>query len=304
MDLETLRTFVAVAQHGGVLAAARALRTPKQTVSRRLAQLEAEVGAPLLERDRKPLALTDAGRLFAERCLSIVASADAAVAELQPRGGVATGTLRVASPALFARLFLAPALSVLAQRHPLVRVELLATDSLEPSAPWEFDVVIWLGPLPDVRFRPVALGQATNVVCAAPALAASLAGVEPAALAGARAVLYSRSARAPVWRLVRGSRTVEVPVTPWLRTNDPDVALSAARAGLGVTSLPGVLVAADLRAGRLQRLLPDWRVQVGAITALYRPGARPLAAVRTLLDALGRAVAAGPPPDLADAPHG
>jgi DNA-binding transcriptional LysR family regulator len=291
MELDVLRTFVAVAQHGGVLAASRALRVPKQTVSRRLAQLEESLGVALFERARRPLTLSDAGRLFAERCLGIVTSADAAVAEIQQQSAILTGPLRVASPALFARLFLAPVLGQLAQQHPLLRIELLATDALDPRAPWELDVVIWFGALPDVQWRAFPLGRAENVLCAAPAFAASLTGASPAELGRARAVLYSRSIQAPSWRLVRGAEALEVALDPWLRTNDVDSALAAVLNGHGVASLPGVLVEPHLRAGRLTRVLPGWRVEIGPVTALYRPSSRSMTAVQTFLEGVRRAVA-------------
>jgi DNA-binding transcriptional LysR family regulator len=300
MDLDTLRTFIAVAQHGGVLAASRALRVPKQTVSRRLAQLEDDLGVALFEHDRRPLTLTDAGRLFAERCLSVVTSADAAVAEIQQRSAVVTGLLRVASPALFARLFLAPALGMLAQRHPLVRVELLATDALDPSTPWEFDVVIWVGALPDVRWRASPLGRAANVLCASPAFVASLGGIEPAELEHARSVHYTRELQAPTWHLARGAETIEVRINPWLRTNDAEAALAAVLAGQGVASLPQILVAPYLHTGRLQRVLPGWRVEVGAISALHRPASRSSTAVQALLEEVRRAVGEATPNEPAE----
>ena len=211
------------------------------------------------------------------------------MAEIQQRSAILTGRLRVASPGLFARLFLAPVLGQLAQQHPLLRIELLANDELDPRAPWELDVVIWFGPLPDVQWRPFPLGRAANVLCAAPAVAASLAGAAPAELGRARTVHYSRSIQAPSWHLVRGAETLEVAIDPWLRTDDADSALAAVMSGYGVASLPGVLAEPHLRAGRLARVLPDWRVEIGPITALYRPSSRTMAAVQAFLAGVQRA---------------
>lgn len=297
MEIDTLRTFVAVAQHGGVLAASRALRVPKQTVSRRLAQLEESLGVALFARDRRPLALSDAGRLFVERCLSIVTSADAAVAELQHHDALVTGPLRVASPALFLRLYLAPLLGPLVQQFPLLRVELLATDELDPGAPWELDLVIWFGALPDVQWRATRLGNADNVLCAAPAVAAQLRSIEPADLARVRTVHYSRGIHAPTWRLASGGGTVEIEIEPWLRTNDADAALAVVLGGHGVARLPPVLAEPYIREGRLERILPAWRVELGPITALHRPSSRSAVAMQALLGALRRSLMAAQSPE-------
>jgi DNA-binding transcriptional LysR family regulator len=158
-------------------------------------------------------------------------------------------------------------------------------------------VVIWFGALPDVQWRPFPLGRAENVLCAAPAVAASLDGLAPTELGRARTVLYSRSVGAPSWRLGRDGETLDVAIDPWLRTNDVDSALAAVLNGHGVASLPGVLVTPHLQAGRLVRVLPGWRVELGPITALYRPSSRSPAAVQTFLTKVRHAVAAAQSPD-------
>jgi DNA-binding transcriptional LysR family regulator len=122
-------------------------------------------------------------------------------------------------------------------------------------------------------------------------VAAALAGASPAELGRARAVLYSRSIQAPSWRLTRGGEALDVAIDPWLRTNDVDSALAAVLSGHGVASLPGVLVEPHMRAGRLARVLPEWRVEIGPVTALYRPSARSMGAVQAFLSGVRHAIA-------------
>lgn len=288
MDLDNLRTFLAVVDHGGVLAAARALELPKQTVSRRLAALETEVGVALIERAHRPISFTQAGELFAARCRRVLDEVDAALRETRAQSLEPRGQLRIAAPQLFARKFLGAAIAELLTRHEDLRVKLVASDDLDPSLPWTFDAVFWIGEPPDVQWRARRLGVATNELCAAPSLLARYgAPRRPRDLASLPGLDYHRQPRRRPWLLTREGTQIEVALEPRVETNEPEVALEAALAGLGVASLPSLLVRPHLDAGVLVRVLPSWRVHVGPISLLYRAHAHPparLEAFMTLMD--------------------
>lgn len=287
MDFESLRIFLAVADHGGLLAAARALQLPKQTVSRRLAALADEIGVELFTRERRPLELTPAGALFAARCRQVLEDAEAAVREARAQLLEPRGVLRIAAPQLFARKLLAGVVTALAARHPALRIRLVTTDDLDPAVPWPHDAVFWIGEPPDVRWRVRRIGEASNELCAAPDLLARIgAPVDPRALATLPTVDYHRQARRRAWVLRRGDTTVEVALEPRLETNEPEVALAAALAGLGIANLPGLLVRGPLEQGRLQHVLPGWRAQVGPVLLLYPPHVHPPARLEALLAAV------------------
>lgn len=287
MELESVRIFLAVVDHRGLLAAARALEQPKQTVSRRLAALEAEVGVELFARERRPLELTAAGEVFAARCRQVLADAEAAVREARAQVLEPRGVLRIAAPSLYARKLLAGVVAGLAARHPGLRVRVVATDDLDPAVPWHHDAVFWIGEPPDVLWRVRRLGEASNLLCAAPSLLA--AGEEPSdpqGLAGLPLIDYHRRLRRRPWLLRRGGVTVEVTATPRIETNEPEVALAAALAGLGVASLPELLASEHVAAGRLRVVLPGWRVHIGPIVLLHPPHAHPPARIEALLTAV------------------
>ena len=287
MDFESLRIFLAVADHGGLLAAARALQLPKQTVSRRLAALADEIGVELFTRERRPLELTPAGALFAARCRQVLEDAEAAVREARAQLLEPRGVLRIAAPQLFARKLLAGVVTALAARHPALRIRLVTTDDLDPAVPWPHDAVFWIGEPPVVRWRVRRIGEASNELCAAPDLLARIgAPVDPRALANLPTVDYHRQARRRAWVLRRGDTTVEVTLEPRLETNEPEVALAAALAGLGIANLPGLLVRGPLEQGRLQHVLPGWRAQVGPVLLLYPPHVHPPARLEALLAAV------------------
>lgn len=307
MDLALLRTFVAFVDHGGVLAAARALRVSKQSLSRRLAALEEAIGAPLVDRDRRPVVPTEGGRVFAERCRAILAATDDALIDVRRRATTVTGTLRLATPQLFARLFLPPTLDRLGRDHPGLVVEAEAIDTPDPSRPWHWDAVVWLGPLPDVHWIAHPLFEARNLICAAPDDPERALLRRPADLARVRTIDYTRKPGPAVWPLARGTERLAVEVTPWLTTNDVDLALQMVLAGRGIGHLPGVLAAPHIAAGRLVDALPGWQAVFGPLTLLYRTPRHRLPRLAVFLDALDRAIAERVPrarrPTPDEAPH-
>jgi DNA-binding transcriptional LysR family regulator len=287
MDLESLRIFLAVADHGGLLAAARALEQPKQTVSRRLVALEAEIGVELFARERRPIELTPAGIVFAARCRQVIEGAEAAVREARAQVLEPQGVLRIAAPQLFARKLLAGVLTALAVRYPALRIRLVTTDDLDPAVPWHQDAVFWIGEPPDVRWRVRRIGEASNELCAAPGLLARIdPPVDPRDLATLPTLDYHRQPRRRAWVLRRDDTTVEVALEPRLETNEPEVVLDAALAGLGIANLPGILVRDHLEQGRLRQVLPGWRAQVGPVLLLYPSHVHPPARLEALLSAV------------------
>src|SRR6478672_5911767 len=121
MNTEDLRTFVDVANAGGVSPAARRLGVSKSIVSRRLFRLEAELGIQLLARTTRGAALTEAGVTFREHAIRVCAEINVARETILPAGDL-RGRLRIAAPLTFGPTHLAPALAELATRHPLLQV--------------------------------------------------------------------------------------------------------------------------------------------------------------------------------------
>lgn len=287
MDLDSLRIFLAVADHGGLLAAARALELPKQTVSRRVATLEDEVGVPLLARERRPLALTAAGETFAARGRELLDAAEAAVREARAECFEPRGVLRIAAPQLFTRELLAPVACALAARHPQLQLKIVARDDLDPALPWNYDAVVWIGEPPDVHWRARQLGVARNVLCAAPELLGDRPPLtHPRELAELPIIDYTRRLRRQNWILDADDTRFELEFAARIETNEPEFALRAALAGLGVVHLPGLLARAHLDRGALVCVLPEWQVHIGPILVLVRSHAHPPARVVALLEAI------------------
>lgn len=274
-QLRALRVFARVIDAGSFAAAARALDLAPAVVTRVVAELERHLGARLLNRSSRRLALTEIGLAYLQRARRILADLDDADAAAGASTGQARGSLRILCPPAFAVHQLAPRLPVFRARHPQVMLELAAPGPVE-MADEHFDVsIVSLGAQPlQGDFVAHRLACSTFVVCAAPGyLQRRGRPAHPDELLQHDALLPAVSALRQELVLYRGraaegeAGVVRIPTpAPALSSGHIDTLLAAALAGLGIAGLPSFAVAQALREGRLERLLPQWR---GASLTLY-----------------------------------
>ncbi len=274
MDLNELLVFTRVVQAGSFTAAARLLKMPKSSVSRKVSDLEERIGARLLHRTTRKLGLTDAGRIYFERAAPIVSDieqVDQAVAELQatPRG-----LLRVTAPLSFG--LLGPIVASFLEQNPEVQIDLVCTDRVVNLVEEGFDVAIRAGRLVDSALVARRLGALKSVVVAAPAYLKRHPRLKsPADLEKHPCITFGSIPAPTIWTLHFGEKKVDVRISPRLSTNDMDLMRDAARAGIGLALLPEHFCAPDLRRGRLKRVLADWCSPETPVHAVY-PTARHL----------------------------
>lgn len=283
VDLDEILTFTKVVQGGSFTAAATAIGMPKSTVSRKISDLEARVGARLLQRTTRRVSLTDIGRVYYEHCLRIVAEieeAQLAVSQLQsePRG-----LLRVTAPLAFS--FLGPIFAEYLRLFPDVEVDLVCTDRMVDLVEEHFDLALRAGATPDTSLVARRLGAVRRRLVAAPEIAKRLdKSTELAELAGHPCIAFAPERE--TWKLRSGAKNAELTVRPRLVVNDYEMLRSVARAGFGIALLPEYMCAEDLLAGRLVPVLASWSAPEVPMFALY-PSTRHLAPkVVALLDLL------------------
>lgn len=293
MDLNEALLFARVAELGSFTGAARALGLPKSTVSRKVAELEARLGARLMQRTTRKLHLTDAGRLYyhhAARAVHEVEDAELAVARLQdaPRG-----LLRVTAPLNFD--YLAPIFTDFLLRYPEVDVDLVCTDRVVDLVEEGFDLGIRAGKLGDSTLVGRPLGQMRTELVASAAFARSRGlPKEPCDLERLPALVFGAARQRDVWVLERGEEALTVRLRPRYIVNDFEILRQATLAGLGIANLPIARITSDLRERRLVRALPGWTQAAAPLAAVY-PSARLLSPkVRVLLDFLKERLT--PPP--------
>lgn len=289
VSLDRFETFKAVVDAGSFTAAAAALGQSRAVVSFNIKRLEQEIGVALLIRNTRSMALTDAGARFYQRCADMLEQARLAIDDARAEHGELSGALRVTATLEYGLAKIAPAIQAFAQLHPALQVQ-LSTSSLHADLIAErFDIAIRLGSLPEAELHAVPLARFDIFPVAAPALLTQEQPGDLAALGRLPWLGHSRLKHAPPWLVDTpdGSQTSWLPPHPARLSSDSASILRAyALAGLGVALLPDWLVNADLRAGRLCRLLPDHTFPQQGIHALY-PRTRHLPAkVRAFIDFL------------------
>jgi len=292
MDLNAASIFVRVASTLNFAAAARALGVPRSTVSRKVAELEEDLGVQLLERTPRRVRLTEAGRRLEASLSKAMTGIEEAWQEVNGYAQAATGDLRVAVPALFARLHLAGLAAAFARAHPDVRLVVDVRDDAPGLGEEHLDARLSHG-APDERgAEGVRLCGAVPLLVASPAyLARHPAPRHPAELAAHACLGQTGTTARVTWTFQQGGRTFGQAVRPALAAADPQVLAALAEEGLGVAQLPAFLAAPGLAAGTLVELLPELRPPPVELYLVHRAGAqRP--ALRAFLDVLREHLAA------------
>ncbi len=257
--LESIRTFLRVAELENFSEAARQLGVPKSLVTRRIKALEDALGAPLLVRTTRRVRLTEAGALYRQRVAGLVEELDALESSLSDGAINLRGLMRISSPTAFGIRALRPALSDFLRQHPELTLELVLNDQPVNPAEEGYDVVITDRSAISGQFQEEPLFRFDLVCCAAPAyLAARGAPADPSELRQHEVIQYLYNESGLEWRFARGGESFRVLVHPRLSTNSGEVMRESACAGEGITLLPYFLVREDLDAGRLVEVLPGY----------------------------------------------
>lgn len=288
--LAEMEVFVRVVEEGGFSAAARTLDMSKSAVSKRVSALEDRLGARLINRTTRKLALTDAGIAFHARAARIIAEAEEAEAAVSSLQAAPRGVLRVNAPVSFGINHLGGLLPSFLERYPDLSVDLVMNDRFVDLVDEGFDLAIRISSLEDSSLIARRLCGLNRVVVASPDyLARHGAPAHPTDLTRHACLLYTYLRRSGEWTLRHRDDGQDVRVRvegAALRANNGDVLREAAIGGLGVTMMPTFIIGADLVAGRLVRLLPDWEDDTGGIYAVWPSGRFVPAKVRAFVDLL------------------
>jgi DNA-binding transcriptional LysR family regulator len=234
---ETMSIFLAVVEAGSLSAAARRLRTPLATVSRKISDLESHLRAKLFNRSSRKLVLTDAGSSYVAACKRILADVTEAERAASGEYTAPTGELVVTAPVGLRRIYLIPILADFLKVYPDIKVSLILTDRVLSLFQEQIDVGLRVGALSDSSMIAIRVGAIRRVVCASPAyLAARGTPRTPDDLAGHDCIIYAGFVSPDVWTFVRDKTNVAVPVHARLVVNSVEAACDAACAGIGITS--------------------------------------------------------------------
>ncbi len=291
-DLVDVLAFVRVAETGSFARAAERMGLSKPVVSRRVARLEEQLGARLLTRSARGAQPTDIGSAYYARAANILAELEAAEEVVAEAATRIAGPVRLTAPLSFGIRHLAPALTDFAAAHPQVELDITLEDATVDLAAGGYDLAVRIGRLADSTLIARRIAPIRGAVVASPAyLAARGRPEKPADIAGHDVLLYAHDQ----WRFQVGRRWETVRVAPVMRSNNGDMLLAAAEAGLGLARLPSFIAAPAIEAGTVEVLLRDFPLEEGALHAVMPPGRATTARVRALVDFLVRRF--GPEPD-------
>ena len=294
--LAHMEVFVAVVEAGGIGAAADRLGLAKSAVSRRLAELEARLGATLIHRTTRRLNLTDDGHAYYERCVAILADLDEAEAAVRQAHGDLKGRLKVTLPLSFGLLHLAPLIQAFMTRHPEVRFELDFNDRQVDIMQEGFDLAIRIARLEDSSLIARRLAPIRSGIYASPDYLARHGTPNTAAdLKDHDCLLYSNIQEPDLWHYTgpdRSPGSVRVPMR--LSASSGEFLLQATLAGQGLIHSPTFYVHEALQAGRLKQVLTDHAWPELSAYAVYPPTRHLSGRVRAFIDFLAEKLAGEP----------
>ena len=293
---EGFEELVKVVEVGSFSGAARALGVSKGHVSQRVSQLEDRLGARLLHRTTRKLALTELGNLYYQRCKQVIEDLDEielAVSEYQQR---ATGLIKIGAPAQLGEMHIVPAVAAFLHEHPQLEVELnflsRNVDLIEDA----YDVAIQVGARTDINVVNKPLAKTTFQLAATPRfLNQHGAPAEPRDLKRLRCLVFTEYGATKPWQFIRGDEKVSVSGFSRWQSNSGHCLIAAARANLGIVYLPDYYLAEDLKSGRLVRVLDEWAGIERDVVAIYQQRRHLSAKVKLLVDFLQERFKRKPP---------
>jgi DNA-binding transcriptional LysR family regulator len=293
-DIQTLRLYTRVARLGSFSAAARESGLAQSQVSRMIAELEAGLGARLLSRTTRAVAPTEAGMEFLARIEPILAAVDDAENSVREDGEL-RGLLRIGMPSTMGIRVVLPRLSVFAERHPLLHVELLLEDRWQDMVKEAVDVGIRVGSLPDLSGTARQIGTMRRVLVASPDyLARHGTPTVPADIETHRIVGGPAGAQLSSWQFERDGKKSSINLNPQISVNDTAGALAAATGGLGITSTTSWACRLELESGALMQVLPEWKMAELPVHAYFPMGRATRIAARGFVDFLASMLASDP----------
>jgi DNA-binding transcriptional LysR family regulator len=268
--VQEMTSFVAVVDAGSFVAAADATGLSKAAVSRHVGDLEQRLGARLLQRTTRRLAMTAEGQAFYARCKEVLGAIDEAESELMSTRSEASGLIRVNAPLTLGVLQLAPLWGPFCDQNPKVALDITLTDRVVDLVEEGYDVAVRVSILPSSTLVSRKLASTRLRLCASEVYLKQH-GVprRPADLAAHRVISYTYLATRDEWQFTGPNGAESARINASIHTNNGDTCRRAALDHQGIVLQPDFLVGEDLRRGILIELMPEYRAIELGIYAVY-----------------------------------
>lgn len=292
IQITDMVAFVAVVETASFTEAARRLVTTKSVISRRVSDLERELGAPLLDRSARSVRATEVGAVYYAKCVRILESIGAASDFVAGFNSLIKGRLRIAVPQSFGSTLITPLLNEFAERYPEVLLEIEADDEYVNLGDSHFDAAIRVGRLGDSNLIARPLTSFRQWLCASPAyLQARGVPRSSTDLSEHEGLIDASGEGHGTWQLWINGETRACRVRERIRSNDSEQLLRAACAGLGIVQAASIMAADAIVSGQLRIVLPECAPPAIQISVVYPKSRRTSQKVQTLLAFLSERVA-------------
>jgi DNA-binding transcriptional LysR family regulator len=283
-----LEVFAKVVEGASFAAAGRRLGMSPAMVTKHVQTLEERLGVRLLNRTTHRVSATEVGKSYYEYCQRILAELEEADGTARDLQTAPRGLLKVTAPVSFGTRQLAPGIAEYLASYPEVSIDLSLENTYVDLLEKRFDLAIRLGHLPSSSLIARKLGEVETILCASPGyLQKHDTPQTPHDLDKHNCLIYTSAVPQTVWTFVdQSGKQTDIRVSGRFLTNGTDAICTLALKDAGVALVADFLVADDLTAGRLLRLLPEYATQATPIYAVY-PHSRYLSAkARTFIDFL------------------
>jgi len=288
-----IQTLLAAIDGGSLSAAGRALNTPLPTISRRVSELEAHLGAQLLVRTSRKLILTEAGEAFAATARQLLEALGEAERAANGEYRAPRGELLVTAPIMFGKLHVAPIVHEFLAAYPEVTVRLVLSDQVIDLAGAMVDVALRIGRLPDSELIARQLGHVSWVFCASPTyLARRGEPATPEALTAHDCIAFEGLQTYRNWP-VGGAAAQSIAIHPRFSVNTADAVVDAAASGLGVARIMSYQAAGAIASHRLMPILRAFAPPPIPVSLIHPPGRSQPLKRRAFLDFVAPRLAAG-----------
>jgi len=269
---QSMQIFARVVETESYTEAADKLGLSRSAVSKRVMQLERELGAKLLNRTTRRVVPTEAGLVYYDRCMRILAEVEAANQLVQRLHSDAGRTLTVNAPVSFGIRHFGSAIADFAARHPDLELSVNLSDRFANLGEEGHDVAIRIAKQIEPGLIAERIAPVRVVLAASPAYLEQYGmPTEPNDLTAHSCFHYSYLASRDLWNFIGPDGTHTLRVSGRITTNNGDILMDAALKGLGIAHLPTFLIYRELAAGRLRLVMPEYKIPERSLFAVYPP---------------------------------
>lgn len=264
------KLFLRVVEAGSFSKAARLTGIAQSTASKQVAALEQRIGAQLVRRTSRGLALTAAGQHYYDDALRLIDEFEALEDAVSDRDRLPTGLVRLTCPPGFATSYLLPRLEPLVAQHPGLSLEFVVSQHLVNLVEERIDVALRVGGLEDSELRSRQLGTTTAIVVASTEYLRNHGEPKtPAELEDRPCIASVRQGKPRPWHFRRGAMHTTIEPKGPIQSDDVELTRSAVRAGLGIAHAASWLFRDELASGTVRQILTDYECLQAPISAVW-----------------------------------